>query len=67
MKPDEKLPVDGLLFALAETLMLEESRKKQQRWVPSISYLRKDICSSLRQGDLCHSGFTPVNQRGVDL
>lgn len=64
MRSDEKLPVDSPLFPLADTLTLEENGKK---WVPSISYLRTDICSSSRQGDLCHSGFTPVNQHGVDL
>lgn len=67
MRLYERLPVDNLLFAPAETLMSEKSKEKWQSWVPSISYLRTDICTSSRQGDLCHRGFTPVNQHSVDL
>lgn len=67
MRLYERLPVDNLLFAPAETLMSEKSKEKWQSWVPIISYLRTDICTSSRQGDLCHRGFTPVNQHSVDL
>lgn len=67
MRLYKRLPVDNLLFAPAETLMSEESKEKWQSWVPGISYLSTDICTSLRQGDLCHRGFTPVNQHSVDL
>lgn len=64
---DKKLSLGNLLFALAETLMLEESGVGRYSWVHSFSHLRTDTCSYLRQGDLCHSMFTPVNQHGADL
>lgn len=67
MGSDKKLSLGNLLFALAETLMLEESGVERYSWVHSFSHLRTDTCSYLRQGDLCHSMFTPVNQHGADL